>query len=318
MKNKGFFLTITSLLILFSLGCYHLFLITKADTGTEKNKSKLFDIYIPKPVNILLMVKDRFSSNTDTFMLVNYKPLSAQINILSIPRDTKVLIDGRYAKINSAYWRGGENGGQYAIDAVKQLIDVDIDHYVVLELDVIPKVVDALGGVEYDVPIDMEYRDRSQNLYINIKKGKQHLNGNQVEHLLRYRHPNKGKYPEGFFQHYDGGDLTRIDNQQKFFLEFFRQKAKFKYFLKVNDVLNIILQNTDTDLALNDCLKLTAKANLLSKGKLNTFRILGTDEKPYWYYVFNGQIKNNKTKAVLDADKVIKKYFRHNEIKDGS
>jgi len=315
-----FRITIIGLLFLFVLGLNSMNLL-----GTSIVVPPDIEIYVPKPINILLLVSDQVSSNTDSIMVVNYKPVSAQISILSIPRDTKVKIDNEYRKINSAFWRGKGDGNTKAgiaqvVDCINQLFKIDIKYYAVLNLKCVRMVVNELGGVDYNIPFDMKYTARSQHLYIDLKKGFQHLDGSKVLQLMRFRHPNGTLTREVLnnMKGYDGGDATRVDNNQKFIKEFFKQKAKPEILLdikRINRVLQIIVKNTETNLKFTDLIKYSKSAAGLASGKMNAFRLLGVDERPEWYYVFNNTFMNNSNRTHVDAKKIITKYFGLNEIK---
>ena len=143
-------------------------------------------------------------------MLVNINPGVPEISVMSIPRDTRVIIEGRVRKINFAYPRGG---GELAVETVERLLETEIDHYVYIDLSVFRKAIDLLGGVEYYVPQNMYYDDPYQNLHIHLKKGYQLLDGRKAEYLVRYR---KG---------YKNGDIGRIKVQQDFIRELIKQKV---------------------------------------------------------------------------------------------
>ena len=314
MRIFTFRTTIIGLIMLFVFGIF--VLINSESSAVPQGNGSIF---LPEPINILLLVSDQVSSNTDSIMVVNYKPKSSQISILSIPRDTKVLIDNKYCKINSAFWRGKTNGKikdgvDQVVTCINQLINLKINYYAILNLNCVEKVVDELGGVDYNIPFDMKYTALSQNLHIDLKKGFQHLDGNKVIQLLRFRHPNGTLTRQilNKMKGYDGGDATRVDNNQKFLKEFFKQKMKPELFLNfstISNVLKIIIENTETNLTLNDCLKYAKSAVSLTKGKINTYRLLGVDEKPQWFYVFNNTFMNNTTKKIVDSQNIINKYF---------
>lgn len=115
-----------------------------------------------------------------------------------------------------------------------------------------------LGGVYFDVPVDMKYDDPSQNLHINLKKGYQLLDGDKVEQLLRFRKPNGDRYTKELKEFYDGSDIKRTEMQMKFIKEFIKQKLKVQNIPKLNPVLNYAFQNVITNMTLSDALKMTS------------------------------------------------------------
>jgi len=273
---------------------------------------------IPPAINVLLMVTDQVSGCTDSMMVVNINPKSSRASILSIPRDTEVTVDGDSFKINAAYSIGklagdSTDGINLVKKCISQLIDVKIDYYAVMKLDCISSVVDELDGVTYDVPFDMKYTALSQHLFIDIKKGEQLMNGDKVIQLLRFRHPN-GPLTQSVLNSmkgYDGGDTTRQDNNQKFMKEFFKQKATPQYFLNLNkmkNILNIIVSNTVTDLTFKTALSYAKVSKCFAKSSLNAFR-MRLDELPGYSYKFNNTVLDNSHNKIIDAKKVIKKYF---------
>jgi LCP family protein required for cell wall assembly len=123
---------------------------------------------------------------TDTIQLIRCNFEENSIGMMQIPRDTEVNVPGHgRGKINSVHVFYGPEA---TADVVAQLTGIRPDKVVVANYDTIRTVVDLLGGVEIDVPRDMKYRDRRGDLEINLKKGLQLLNGEQVVGFLRYRH----------------------------------------------------------------------------------------------------------------------------------
>ena len=134
--------------------------------------------------------------------------------MLSIPRDTFVGRSESTAnstnKINAQYQNDGNVSDM--LDAVNNLTGLNIENYVIVKNEGLIQFVDAIGGVEFDVPIDMEYDDAKQNLHIYLSKGRQRLNGEQAEGLLRFRHNNDGtSYPT----EYGDNDIGRMRTQRE-------------------------------------------------------------------------------------------------------
>lgn len=166
-----------------------------------------------EPVNLLLMgvdIGDPKSKSiddpkrTDTLILINYDPIIDEINMVSIPRDTLIKINGKNLKINSAHAIGGVN---YTIQAVEALLDLDINYYGKVDYRGFREIIDAIGGIDMKINRRMDYDDPSQNLSIHFKKGEiAHLDGEKAEEFFRWRKNNDGT---GLAD----GDIGRIENQ---------------------------------------------------------------------------------------------------------
>ena len=130
---------------------------------------------------LLLGVSTDISSKlTDTIIVASYNPKNQTANLLSIPRDTYIGTNRNkadsYDKINSLYQKGPDK----ILEEVNEITGLDIKYYVVIETGALVDLVNAIGGVDFDVPIDMDYDDPTQDLHIHLKSGMQKLNGNQV------------------------------------------------------------------------------------------------------------------------------------------
>lgn len=158
--------------------------------------------------------------------------------ILSIPRDT-ITADGQRISTSLAQ----ENGDEKLIQTVSEITGRPVKDYVRMDLTAVEAVIDALGGVTFTVPQDMYYSDPYQDLFIDLKAGKQTLSGKDAVSLLRYR---KG-YPEG--------DLKRIEVQQSFLLELFRQKCNPAYLKEIPAVMDAIEGHVTTNLIAEDVVK---------------------------------------------------------------
>ncbi|MBR5783476.1 MAG: LCP family protein [Clostridia bacterium] len=192
---------------------------------TETKNSSIF--------NILLMGCDASGVRTDSIMLLHVDGADNRVDMLSLPRDSKIYYNGSYHKLNSI---SALYGAEAMAQTVEQLTGVPVDYYVRIYTGGFAQLVDALGGLEYEVEQDMVYSDPAQDLYINLKKGKQLLSGEQCEQYCRYRS-------------YVMGDLTRTQRQRKLLTELLRQKLKLQYVIKLPALWHILNENTDTDLS---------------------------------------------------------------------
>lgn len=202
-----------------------------------------------EPMQVLLMgvSTDNGGKLTDTIIIATYNPKNQSASLLSIPRDTFVGKNPQTGtgsdKINSLYQRGPE----YTLEKVNQLTGLDIKYYMVIENQALIELVDVIGGVEFYVPIDMDYDDTSQDLHIHLKEGLQTLDGDKAEQLLRFRKNNNfTTYPK----EYGGDDYGRMRTQREFMIETAKQTIKAKNILKIKDIIDIVYEYVETNLSI--------------------------------------------------------------------
>ena len=239
--------------------------------------TKVLTSYIqskPKENERYFSLVNSVSGLTDTMMLVRLDPIQNKLSVLSIPRDTQAEIrDHGLRKINEANSLGGPS---LAAESTSHLLgDVPIDRYLRVNVQAVEKLVDALGGVTVYVPKDMKYQDDSQHLYINLKEGKQHLNGDKTLQLLRFRKDNLG-------------DIGRIQRQQMVTRALVEQALKPRTLLKIPDIFSILQAYIDTNLTTEE---LFAIAGMAAQTKRNDVQMLmlpgdfssnGRREVSYW------------------------------------
>ncbi|MBH8563231.1 LCP family protein [Nostoc sp. CENA67] len=183
-----------------------------------------------------------FDGLSDVMLLMKFDPESKKITMLSVPRDTRTEIEGHgIRKINAANVEGGPALTAKTVSNV--LGGVGIDRYIRINVLGVGKLIDALGGVTVYVPKDMKYQDDSQHLYINLKAGKQHLNGDQALQLLRYRHD-------------ELGDIGRIQRQQMVIRALIDQALNPVTVAQLPKILNVVKENIDTNLTVEELVAL--------------------------------------------------------------
>ena len=197
-----------------------------------------------EPVTVLIAGLHPDGPLTDFIMVAKYNPKTGKINALSIPRDTKVVgtIDG---KINSAYAKGKDI--EKLKDKVKEVTSLKVDYYVILDTATVRKMVDAIGGIPMNVPINMYYDDEEQGLHINLKKGYQVLDGKKAEQFIRFRKNNDGT---GYLL----GDVDRVKAQHEFIKAAIEQVLKPSTLLKLPDLISMGFQSVKTDMKLTEIL----------------------------------------------------------------
>ena len=180
--------------------------VIKTGLGYSEEKVQTLD-------KIYCLLLGQSQNLTDTIMLASYDPKTQEAALLSIPRDTFVGDSRAYAsaydKINAVYQTGVDN----LLEDVRNLTGIDVKYYLKVDTEALKVLVDEIGGVYFDVPINMHYTDRRQGLYIDLQAGYQKLDGDKAEQVVRFRHNNDGStYPS----EYGGEDLGRMRTQRAF------------------------------------------------------------------------------------------------------
>jgi LCP family protein required for cell wall assembly len=235
-------------------------------------------------INILMLGVDESGLRTDAIMVASYDVNEGEVNLLSIPRDTKVYISDKKItrKINAvhALSSGDEKGKilgvQASAEAVTQLTGIPINYYVEFSFLSIDHLFDSLGGVEYDVPDvegkgrGMNYDDPYQNLHIHLKPGMQTLTGNQVQQFLRYR---KSNYHVG-----TGSDTDRVKRQQDFIKAVLDQKMNITLLTKLPSIYSQLSKEIKTNISMGDVTKYIRYLNKLSGDGIKSFSLPGEDK----------------------------------------
>lgn len=204
------------------------------DSETVKELPKIYCVLLGQSENL-----------TDTIMIAEYDPQEQQASILSIPRDTFIGYDKTKAtawdKINAVYQTGPEN----VLKEINELTGLNIKYYLKVDTKAFKVLVDEIGGVTFDVPIDMKYDDNRQNLHINLKAGEQLLDGDKAEQLVRFRHNNDGTtYPA----EYGMEDEGRMRTQREFLTALAKQTLKVENIFKINDFIDIANEYVETNI----------------------------------------------------------------------
>ena len=196
-------------------------------------------------VNALIVGVDKGGNLTDTIMVASYDMDKNEVNILSVPRDTRMYVGSRYQKINSAHSiskNGKKKGINGTIEAVTRLTAIPINYYVEFTFDAFRETIDALGGVEFNVPQNMNYDDPAQDLHIHLKQGLQILDGEKAEQFVRFR-----RYPRG--------DIDRVAAQQAFVKAVAEQKLNASIIGKLPELFKTLQKNFVTNITIADITK---------------------------------------------------------------
>ncbi len=228
--------------------------------GTFDEEIKVLDpVEKSQPYNILVLGIDVEAKLTDVMMLCQIDPVDHSVSMLSIPRDTRVKINGHNSKINSSFSHGGV---EQVIKCVKELTGLPVHHYFLINTTAFRDTVDALGGVYFTVPRNMDYEDPYQDLYIHLKAGYQLLDGDKAEQLVRFRR-------------YSNGDIDRIAVQQEFIKELISQKLTAAYIVKIPEVYSIIEKNSSTDMTPKEMLNAGKQILAVDAENFKSFTVPG-------------------------------------------
>ena len=192
---------------------------------------------------ILLSGLDDDNGGSDTNILMAVDTVNGYVYGVSIPRDSKAIIGGKAHKINYAYNKGGT---ALLASTVSEQLGIPVDYTVCVNLQGFTALVDAIGGVDFEVPINMDYDDPIQGLSIHFKKGMQHLSGADALRVVRFRHNNDGTG-------YGSEDLGRMQTQQKFLKAVAKKMLSFENLISnPRKYAEIFGQYVDTDLSVTD------------------------------------------------------------------
>ena len=185
--------------------------------------------------------------NTDTMLLASYDVTNQKAAVMSIPRDTMVNVPWDVKKINSVYnWYGkGEKGIKAVYKEIAQLVGFEPDYQIVVEWEAVGRIVDAIGGVYFDVPYDMNYHDPEQELTIEQAKGYRLLTGEDAMQVIRWRKNDSG---------FKVGDDGRIKIQQDFLKAVIEQLVTPGNLLNVSKLAEVFRDSVETDLTFQNLL----------------------------------------------------------------
>ena len=214
---------------------------------------------------ILVAGTDEGGYRTDSMLLLNIDRTEKAIHLVSIPRDTLIYCEYSVPKINSAYgWAGGgEAGMQELLLRVSEIIGFEPDGYAVVDLSVFEQLVDLMGGITFDVPVDMHYSDPAQGLNIDLQAGTQHLNGEQAMQVARFR------------SGYATADLGRIEVQRALVSAAIRQWVSPKGAIHLPQAVKLIADHANTDLSARNLLWLAESFLLCSRSDIRSATLPG-------------------------------------------
>ena len=281
-----------------------------------------FQYGIARPVNVLIMgvdlntdidpeseePADIFKSRSDTMLLIRFDPSTHKINLLSIPRDTRVDIpDVGLTKINHANWYGGpELASKVVSDTLNK---VRIDRYVRVSTGAFRELIDVVGGVEVFVPFDMRYEDKTQGLKIDLDAGLQKLDGEEAEGFTRFRND-------------EAGDIGRTQRQQTLMKALQKKLSNPLMITKIPQILSVLQKHIDSDLSLGEMLALVQFGLQLKSDQLQMTLLPGRFSGPeefeasFWVMDFAGMDKVMKTQFDVAPPKGYEQALEDNPEED--
>lgn len=240
-------------------------------------------------VNVLLMGLDKEETRSDVMMIAQLNLINNGINILQIPRDTYINNKRSDKKINSAY---GAGGPEKSIEEIQTILDIEIDKYAIVTTSGFRDVIDAVGGVYYDVPQNMDYDDDLQDLHIHLKAGYQLLDGDKAEQYVRCR------------SIYVTGDIGRVEAQSGFIKEAIRQiieRNQYESDVNTEELISKLGDMVDTNFEFAEIIKYAPFLLNINMDNVNIMMIEGVPE-----------YRNNISYFIADNKKnqqIIREYF---------
>ncbi len=253
---------------------------------TSQTQEELFEDNdnVPSKTVFAIYGVDKGEALSDVIIVASFDKIKNTLNTISIPRDTFVKVSKENRdelkakgknlpssgiKINAVHSLSGEYGNEYLTRQIEELLKIHIDYYFEVNLNSFAEIVDSIGGVEIDVPTNMHYSDPTQNLYINIKKGKQLLNGKTALGFVRFRQ-------------YVKGDIQRIEMQKMFLKSFIEKITKTETIISnLPEFVTIFINNVNTNMTIGDALNYAPYVKNITADKITSETLPGDDKTPY-------------------------------------
>ena len=206
------------------------------DQETVKTLPKIYAVLLGQSQNL-----------TDTIMVAEYDPQKQQASILSIPRDTFIGDNTQKArpgnKLNSFYSNGSTP--EKTIEAINKVTGLNIKNYILVDTKALKELVNIIGEIEFEVPMDMDYDDDTQDLHIHLKEGLQKLDGDKVEQVVRFRHNNDGST---YSYKYGQEDYGRMRTQRELIKTVLKQTIQFKNIKEIGKIMDLAKDYVQTNM----------------------------------------------------------------------
>lgn len=243
--------------------------------------------------NFVVAGVDEEGYRTDLILFCQYDPVANTVSALQVPRDTKVSTKRTDKKINSAYGSPGKE--QTMLDELEGIVGFRADKYAIVSFKAFRELIDAIGGVEINVPIRMYYTDPVQNLVIDLRPGQQLLDGKHAEMFMRFRMNNDGSG-------YKNGDVERNEAQKKFYEAVSDKLLSGSTILKAPKLLGIVSSNLKTNFTGEEIVKYIGKIPKLKMENINIMALPG-----------EGRYENGVSYFFHDKEKteaLVRQYFK--------
>lgn len=274
------------------------------DQETLKNLDKL-----------QFLIMGESTGMSDTLIVASYDPKTQKAALMSIPRDTFTGENKAkakyYHKINALYNYG--ETPEKTVEAVNKITGLNIKYYILVDTEALIKLVDTIGGLEFDVPIDMDYDDTTQDLYIHLTAGYQKLTGEQVEQLVRFRHNNDGTSYS--YNTYGGEDHGRSRTQRNVIIAIAKQSLQLKNITEISNIIDIFKEYVDTNMDLDlikDYIPYVAKMDM---DNVKVGQLPGYDDivNGIWFFFYDEEETEELVQEFF-FDKVVEDSEMQNEI----
>lgn len=236
---------------------------------------------------------------TDTIMICSYNPNTQKANMVSVPRDTfigsNINTSTASDKINAQY---GGKSPEKTLAAVNKITGLNLQYYILVDTDALTELVDAIGGVDFYVPMDMNYEDTSEENYllIHLKEGMQKIDGNKAEQLLRFRHNEDGTtYPASYGEQ----DIGRMRTQREFITATLKQTLKPSNILKLTEIIDIANKNIKTNLSISLIKDYIPYAVEFDTSNIETATLPGESIRPGAVWIY--QLDQLKTQSIIST-----------------
>ncbi len=223
-------------------------------------------------------------TRSDTILIVNLDPFSKTVNVISVPRDSKVYISDNHGigKINAAHALGGP---ELTKKTIEESLGIKINHYIVINYQGVKELVKAIGGVPINVEKRMSYVDRTAKLRINLDKGKQILDPEQAEQYLRFRHDALG-------------DIGRMHRQKWFVSALLKKFQSPSIIPKIPEIVKVVDKYVRTDFSVYELSKYAAYAKAIKLNQIQTATLPGKPSQSSYlsYWILDPE----KSQEVID------------------
>lgn len=251
-----------------------------------------------------VLIMGESTGSSDTMIVCSYDPKTQQASMLSIPRDTFIGENTNRAKagnkLNSFYSNGSTP--EKTMEAINEVTGLNISKYVLIDTKALKELVDIIGEVEFDVPINMDYDDDSQQLYIHLQKGIQKLNGDKVEQLVRFRHNNNGStYP----YEYGIEDYGRMRTQRELIKTILKQTVQLKNVKEIGKIMDLVEKYIQTNMNFSELKNYIPYIVNMNIDNIQTEQLPGESKvlNGIWFFL------NDKK----ETEEVVNRLFRNTE-----